>query len=141
MNKVPQRTRIAAYGVVVSESKILLCRISSELPKWQGQWTLPGGGIEFGEAPQDAMVREVKEETGIIVTPKSIAAIDSFHDRKSVPEFHGIRVIYHTKVIGGVLENEENGTTDLACWFTQKEIANETLVDIALQGVEIAFGP
>ncbi len=42
-------TRVSAYGLVTHDSKILLCRISKQLPRWQGQWTLPGGGIDFGE--------------------------------------------------------------------------------------------
>ena len=53
-----QRTRVSAYGLVTDPDRILLCRVSKALPRWQGQWTLPGGGINFGEAPQDAMVRE-----------------------------------------------------------------------------------
>ena len=136
---VQQKTRIAAYGVVVREQKILLCRISSELPRWQGQWTLPGGGIEFGEAPENAMVREVHEETGLVVSAESILGIDSLHDKQSEPEFHGVRVVYSTTIVGGELQSEISGTTDLAEWFLQQELVNETLVDIAQFGAAFAF--
>lgn len=136
---IQQKTRIAAYGVVVRERRILLCRISSELPRWEGQWTLPGGGIEFGEAPENAMVREVHEETGLVVSARSIVGIDSLHDKQSDPEFHGVRVVYSTTIVRGRLENEKSGTTDLAQWFLQQELANETLVDIAQIGVGFAF--
>jgi len=136
---IPQKTRIAAYGVVVREHRILLCRISSELPRWQGQWTLPGGGIEFGEAPENAMVREVHEETGLVVSAGPILGIDSLHDKQSDPELHGVRVVYSTTIVRGKLKNEKGGTTDLAQWFLQKELANETLVDIAQFGVRFAF--
>jgi len=136
---IQQKTRIAAYGVVVRKNRILLCRISSELPRWQGQWTLPGGGIEFGEAPENAMVREVHEETGLVVSAGPIFGIDSLHDKKSDPEFHGVRVVYSTTIVRGKLENEKSGTTDLAQWFSQHELANETLVDIAQFGVGFVF--
>jgi len=116
-----------------------LCRISSELPRWQGQWTLPGGGIEFGEAPENAMVREVHEETGLVVSAGPILGIDSLHDKQSDPELHGVRVVYSTTIVRGKLKNEKGGTTDLAQWFLQKELANETLVDIAQFGVRFAF--
>lgn len=136
---IQQKTRIAAYGVVVREHRILLCRISSELPRWEGQWTLPGGGIDFGEAPENAMVREVHEETGLVVSAGSILGIDSLHDKQSDPEFHGVRVVYSATIVRGTLENEKSGTTDLAQWFLQQELANETLVDIAQIGVGFAF--
>jgi len=139
MDNTKQRTRVAAYGLVVQDQKLLLCRISSELPKWQGYWTLPGGGVEFGEAPQDAMVREVQEETGMLVSPQTILAINSLHDRQSVPEIHGIRIIYCAIVVGGELTNEKAGTTDLARWFSQKQTRKQSLVDIAQQGVELAL--
>ena len=62
-----QISRVAAYGLVLLNEKMLLCRISSQIPQHKGHWTLPGGGVEFGEAPDATMVREVKEETGIDV--------------------------------------------------------------------------
>jgi len=136
---IQQKTRIAAYGVVVKEHRILLCRISSELPRWEGQWTLPGGGIEFGEAPENAMIREVHEETGLVVSAGPVLGIDSLHDEQSDPEFHGVRVVYSTTIVRGKLANEKGGTTDLAQWFLQQELANETLVDIAQFGVGFAF--
>ena len=140
MNQVLQKTRVAAYGLVMNENKILLSRISKALPKWQGQWALPGGGLFFGEPPEQAMIREVEEETGIIVSAISIAAIDSLHDEKSNPQFHGIRVLYHTKLIGGSLRNEIDGTSDLAAWFTLNETKQIKLVNIASKGIDLAFG-
>lgn len=140
MNQVSQKTRVAAYGLVLDDNKILLSRISKELPKWEGQWTLPGGGLFFGEPPEDAMVREVEEETGIIVSPVSIAEIDSLHDQESNPQFHGLRILYHAKYLGGSLKNELEGTSDLAAWFTFAETKQLPLVDIALRGVKIVFG-
>ena len=141
MNQESRRTRVAAYGLVTTDDKILLCRISSELPRWEGQWTLPGGGLEFGESPENAMIREVREETGLMVSALSIEAINSIHDSTSMPEFHGIRVIYRTRILGGELVSEVKGTTDMACWFTKEEVRNEALVDIAQLGVKLVFEP
>ena len=78
-----QVTRVSAYGLILLESRILLCRISNHLPLDAGFWTLPGGGIDFGEDPADAMVREVHEETGLIVRPLAIAGIDSTSGKPS----------------------------------------------------------
>jgi len=64
---MPERLRVSAYGLIVQENRMLLCRISPQVPAAAGMWTLPGGGIDFGEHPQDAVVREVREETGLDV--------------------------------------------------------------------------
>ncbi|MEM9215923.1 MAG: NUDIX domain-containing protein [Cyanobacteria bacterium P01_F01_bin.150] len=136
----PQRTRVAAYGLVTHTNQILLCKISPILPRWVGQWTLPGGGIDFGEDPQDAMVREVEEETGLIVVPQTVATIHSLYADDPHEEFHGIRILYHTHIAGGTLRDEVNGTTDQCRWFTQSELASVELVDLAQIGSQIIFG-
>jgi 8-oxo-dGTP diphosphatase len=122
-------TRIAAYGLVTDNDRLLLCRLSDQVPE-AGRWTLPGGGIEFGEHPEEAMVREVEEETGLIVAPVSLAGINSFtHD---VPDraFHGIRIIYLAKPIGGALRNEKDGTTDLCQWHRIDTLGKLPVVDL-----------
>ena len=59
-----QRQRVAAYAVVVRDARVLLSRIAPAISPRE-QWTLPGGGLDFGETPTDALVREVHEETGL----------------------------------------------------------------------------
>ena len=109
-----QRTRVAAYGLIVRGDEILLCRLSAVVPTHQGKWTLPGGGIEFGESPEAAMVREVEEETGLVVEPGRLATVDSIVivDDDGI-HHHSLRVIYFATVTGGELKSELDGTTDL----------------------------
>ncbi|MEO1088763.1 MAG: NUDIX domain-containing protein, partial [Acidobacteriota bacterium] len=52
------KTRLAAYAVIVEDNRLLLCRISPQIPAHAGKWTLPGGGLDFGETPEAAVVRE-----------------------------------------------------------------------------------
>ncbi len=110
-------TRIASYAVVLRERKILLCRLSKQVPKWAGYWTLPGGGIEFGESPEHAMVRELLEETGFDVAPVNLLGIESFHSTSDGGEYHGIRIIYHARITGGSMRPELKGSTDTCEWF------------------------
>ncbi len=134
-----QSTRIAAYGLIVQDTRILLCRISSHLPNDAGFWTLPGGGIDFGEAPSDAVVREVYEETGLAVRPLDIADIDSLYLEEADSAFHGLRILYRTELIGGTLRHEVDGTTDLCAWWSLEEARQLPLVDLATIGLRIVF--
>ena len=138
MNK-PQITRVAAYGLIVDEPRIVLCRISAELPRHQGRWTLPGGGIDFGEDPQDAMVREVREETGLRVRPRSLAALDSAYLDREDASHHGIRVIYFAELLGGELTNEAEGTTDQCAWWANDEARALPMVGLTRIGLDLAF--
>ncbi|MDZ7685517.1 MAG: NUDIX domain-containing protein [Gammaproteobacteria bacterium] len=73
MNKQkPRVTRIAAYGIVIDNDHILLCRLSDYLAH-AGMWTLPGGGLESGEHPETGIGARVEEETGLIVRPAGVA--------------------------------------------------------------------
>ena len=102
----PQRIqRVAAYNVCVdADDRLLLCRLSA-VTEAPGSWTLPGGGIDFGEHPERGAVRELREETGLIGRIAELLAVDSLH-RPARPgegghEYHSIRVIYRTVIEGG----------------------------------------
>lgn len=102
--------RVAAYAVCVRDGSVLLAR-------WTGregpEWTLPGGGIDFGEHPRDAAVREVFEETGYHVRLDALLAVDAFRFRVSQ---HHLRIVYSGTVVGGELTFEIGGSTDQAAW-------------------------
>jgi 8-oxo-dGTP pyrophosphatase MutT (NUDIX family) len=64
--------RPSAYGIVVRDGKLLTA-------KHFGRHNLPGGGLDIGETPEEAVVREVKEETGIdVINPRFITATSQF---------------------------------------------------------------
>ena len=134
-------TRVAAYALIVRDDGMVFCRISSALPEYKGWWTLPGGGLEFGEDPAHAMVREVREETGLDVRPVNIAGIDSKRTDLDSGSHHGIRIIYRVEILGGELTNEIDGTTDHCAWFTQNQANDLPLVDLARVGLNLAFRP
>lgn len=136
MNKI---TRVAAYGLIMNENKLLLCRLSAAVPQSVGQWTLPGGGLDFGEDPQDAVKREVHEETGLKVNVGPLLVVDSKHARFDEKRFHSIRILYQATVVGGELTYEQDGTTDKCEWFGKQALLDLKLVDLAMLGVRHAF--
>lgn len=141
-----QVTRIGAYALCVDDGRILLTRIAPGSWSGIGEWTLPGGGLDFGEDPRDGALRELTEETGLRGEILEIADVLSWSDRWRHPRdgadeaFHGLQVIYRVRIVGGELRNEVDGSTDEAAWFTREEAADLPLVDLARAAVRMAFG-
>ena len=130
--------RLAAYGVIRRADEILLCRISPGYPG-TGLWTLPGGGLDFGEEPRAGAIREVEEETGLVARIAGEPAIFSSTGtwpREPEVAFHTIRFVYPMEVTGGTFRNELDGSTDVAAWFGPNELEELRLADI----VELALG-
>jgi len=133
---VRRHQRVAAYVVCRRDDTVLLAR-------WTGprgpEWTLPGGGLDHGEDPTDAAVREVREETGYTARLDRLLTVDSFQtvirDADEPIDHHGIRVIYAGTVVGGELRFELDGSTDMAAWIPLGEVADLArvpLVDVGL---------
>lgn len=133
--------RVAAYAVIFDEDRGLL------LAHWhegrRSAWTLPGGGIEAGEDPEDAVRREVVEETGYDIEVGALLGIHSrviplrqrLQSTADAP-LHTLRIVYRARVIGGSLRDEVGGSTDRAAWFALsdvEELQHVRLVDIALE--------
>lgn len=132
-----QRLRVAAYALIHDESRILLCRLSKEVPEWAGAWTLPGGGLQFGESPDIAVIREVFEETGLMIKVGSIAGIDNIFIKRDHEEFQGLRIIYNATITGGLLRNELAGTTDRCEWQPLENLPNLKIVELVESAVNL----
>lgn len=132
-----QVTRVSAYAVCVDGDRLLLARIAPGFTVgFDGWWTLPGGGIDHGEDPRDGAVRELQEETGLIGEVDELLDVDSWRitytDRAGeAVDYHGIRILYRCRVVGGELRNEVGGSTDECRWFARDEMPADRLADIA----------
>ena len=116
---MPQRQRIAAYAVLLrgegTDREVLLTRMSSRT-RIEGRWTLPGGGIDHGEDPRDAVRREVAEETGLVVTVgPEVGAV-----RRPAPDGRVYDIRDHAAVpVGGTLRAGDDAADARWCDATE----------------------
>jgi len=133
-------TRLAAYGVIRRDGRLLLARVAQGYPA-AGIWTLPGGGLEFGETPWSAAVREVEEETGLVarITGEPVIYSDMGLWPRPTGEvpFHTIRFVYPMEVVGGEERPETDNSTDALGWFSDAELEDLWVADIAERVVSV----
>lgn len=113
-----RRTRVAAYGLVVRGDQVLLCQLAPRVSR-EGLWHLPGGGIDFGEHPRDALVREIHEETGLDAIVGDELLVDSASRQVEDGQMHSVRIVYDASVPADAPDPrvvEVDGSTVAAAW-------------------------
>ncbi|HEY0238212.1 MAG TPA: NUDIX domain-containing protein [Friedmanniella sp.] len=116
------RQRFAAYAVVES-ARGLLATEYSDLTAVSGRWGMPGGGIDAGEGPAEAVVREVHEEAGQTVEVGELVLVQSSHwvgrsPHGGVEDFHAVRLVYRATCPEPTdpVVHDLGGTTAAARW-------------------------
>ncbi|MEV6561486.1 NUDIX domain-containing protein [Nocardia sp. NPDC051756] len=129
--------RIAAYGVCLEQGRVLLARHVAECGATT--WTLPGGGVEHTEDPFDAVIRELREETGYEGVVERLLGVDS----RVIPaaaaragvEHQNVGIFYRVRIVGGRLRGELTGATVEPTWTPLVEVPalrRSSLVDTGL---------
>jgi 8-oxo-dGTP diphosphatase len=95
------KTPVLAVDAVIHlrDNRIVLVRRKN--PPFQGYWALPGGLCEQGETVEQALIREAKEETGLLVEPVHLVGV--FSDPNRDPRGHTVSVALLARPIGGQL--------------------------------------
>ena len=137
----PEAPIVGVGAVVIEGAKVLLVRRGHAPLK--GEWSLPGGALELGETLQQGVVREVLEETGLVVEP---AAMIEVLDRITRDEASG-RIHYHyvlidfvCRVTGGTLLSGSDA--DEARWVGREELQEQggyALASVTVRVIEKAF--
>jgi len=122
---------------VLDGGSVLLVRRGGEPLK--DEWSLPGGRLELGETIQQAIVREVREETSLDIEPLRLLGVYDLIDRDTTNaiRYHYVLVDWICTVAGGELKAGDDATD--VCWGQRGDLAQYALADFTLDAIEKAF--
>jgi len=117
----PKRPYLAVSAAIFRDGRVLIVRRAR--PPAHGLYTLPGGGVELGETLEQAVIREVHEETGLEVTPVALIGYREVIARDNSGRFerHFVILPFAARWIAG--EISLNGELADARWLDPLEVA------------------
>lgn len=113
--RFPARPVLGVGALIFDGQRVLL--VERGQPPLAGYWSLPGGVVETGERLEDALAREVSEETGLAVTPGEIATVFEriMPDASGDCEYHYVLIDFYCTVLGGTLRPGDDSKS--VRWF------------------------
>lgn len=136
MRPYPDRPVVGVGAVVLDGDRVLLIKRGHAPLK--GQWSLPGGGVEVGETLEQAIAREVNEETGLTVEVGPIVEVlDRIsRDDEGRVEHHFVLVDFICRPRGGVLQGASDA--DDAAWVGISELTRYEVAPVTISVIEKA---
>ena len=103
-------------------------------PPLEGRWSIPGGTVELGEGLEDALVREMAEETGLEVEPLEVLTVfDRIEEEDGEVTFHYVIVDYRCRRIAGAARAGSDARE--VAWVAGDDLARYDLTDKAREVV------
>lgn len=115
-------------GVLIREGKVLLARHTYGVGK--NLLIVPGGYVEYNETPQQAVVREYIEETGITVAPREIIAI-----RFNMKDWY---VVFLVDYVSGVAKSDDDENSEVIWLDVEEALQREDVPDLTKKLIESA---
>ena len=135
--RYPVRPFLGVGALIFEGGNLLLVERGKEPLK--GYWSLPGGIVETGEKLEEAIRREVREETGLEVEPLSIFEIFEriIPDAEGRPEYHYVLIDYLCRALGGRLAPASDVSN--VAWVVEQNLGQYRLTEGTLAVIERAF--
>jgi len=135
-----QHRHTGAYAVIVRDNSVLL--VLKGRGPYAGSWDLPGGGIEFGETPEEALRREVAEETGLTVSASYLLTALSHRVTYRTPDgkdenLHHLGVLYRVELAAAhpLLAGPDGEDSHGARWISLQSLGTIVLSPFAHQAL------
>ncbi|MEU1220219.1 NUDIX hydrolase [Streptomyces microflavus] len=127
------RSRVSAYAIAVEDERLLLTRLSDASPVFApGLWHMPGGGIDPGEQPVEALSRELREETGRELADARLLDARTCTVRRNGVSWSLTALFYAVALKDGASEvTEIDGSTDAVMWIPLTDLQDDTMLSPA----------
>jgi 8-oxo-dGTP diphosphatase len=133
----PDNPLVGVGAVIVQENRVLLIRRGQS--PLLGEWSLPGGVLECGESLREAVVREAREETGLVVETAEMLGVYErvIRDDEGRVRYHYVLLDFFCRPLGGDLKAGSDAAD--VRWFTRDELPALNLAydanDVVLKGL------
>jgi len=116
----PESPLVGVGAVIVQDQRVLLVRRGQ--PPLLGEWSLPGGVLECGETLREAVAREAREETGLLVEPGEMLGVYErvIRDDERRVRYHYVLIDFLCRPVGGDLKAGSDAAD--VRWFTHDEL-------------------
>lgn len=140
--RYPPRPLLGVGALVLRRDSILL--VERGRAPLKGYWSLPGGVVETGEHLEEAIRREMREETGLDVKPLKVVEIFEriMRDKAGEVEYHYVLVDYLCKITGSKNADQEMRAGDDVSrveWVRRKDLPGIKLTEGTLEVIERTF--
>jgi ADP-ribose pyrophosphatase YjhB (NUDIX family) len=133
----PEVPLVGVGAIIIEGDRVVLVKRAH--PPLQAEWSIPGGVLEVGELVRDAAVREVREETGLVVEPGELLGV---YDRvlrnpEQRVQYHYVLIDFLCRRVAGELAAASDAAE--VRWFSRDELPGLGLVEDTLDVIEKGF--